>query len=207
MPNCISPSKSIQQLSDNFGPKFHSLSNKHQLSVRELEATDITLLINYWLSSPPAFMQGMGVDLAKIPTEPEWRSILTEQIHQSYGEKKSYCLIWLVDGTPVGHSNVNKIIFGQEAYMHLHLWYNEVRQKGLGSRFVKMTLPYFFKNLDLQKIYCEPYALNPAPHRTLEKIGFDFVKEYTTTPGWLNFEQPVKLWQITKEQFQPSVPR
>ena len=83
--------------------------------------------------------------------------------------------------------------------MHLHLWQTDVRQKGLGTAFVKMTLPYFFEHLQLQKIYCEPYSGNPAPNKTLEKVGFRFVKTYTTTPGWINFEQPVNLWEIGRD--------
>jgi hypothetical protein len=56
-------------------------------------------------------------------------------------------------------------------------------------------------DIPLKKLFCEPYALNPAPNKTLEKIGFEFVKEYITTPGWINFEQPVKLWMMDFEKF------
>ncbi|MBL0054622.1 MAG: GNAT family N-acetyltransferase [Chitinophagaceae bacterium] len=172
------------------------------LSVRELSAGDIPLLTDYWLNSNPGFLSGMGVDLSKMPSRSDWHSMLEEQLHQSYAEKKSYCLIWLVNGEPVGHSNVNKIIFGQEAYMHLHLWTPDARQKGHGLNFVKMGIPLFFKNLELKTLYCEPYALNPAPNRILEKAGFQFLRTYTTIPGWLNFEQPVKLWSLSREEFE-----
>ena len=71
----------------------------------------------------------------------------------------------------------------------------------MGTQLVKMTLPYFFKNLQLKKLYCEAYALNLAPNKTLEKIGFTFIKKYTTTPGFLNFEQEVNKWELSYEQF------
>lgn len=171
------------------------------LSVRELQASDIDAIIRYWLESDSAFLQGMGVDLNKMPARDEWEKMLTQQLDQSYEEKKSYCMIWLVDNEPVGHSNVNKIVFGEEAYMHLHLWAAGVRRKGMGTELVKMTLPWFFENMQLKKLYCEPYALNPAPNKTLEKIGFTFVKTYTTIPGWLNFEQPVNLWELSSERY------
>jgi len=73
--------------------------------------------------------------------------------------------------------------------MHLHLWNAASRKKGIGSQLVKMSLKYFFENLKLKRLFCEPYALNPAPNKTLEKTGFDFVKEYITIPGAFNFEQ------------------
>ena len=174
---------------------------QEHLSVREIQQEDVPSLIKYWLGSPPEFMKAMGVDLTKMPKEEDWKMMLSEQITQAYTEKKSFCIIWLLNNEAIGHSNVNKIIFGEEAFMHLHIWKADSRTKGLGLNFVKMTLPWFFEKLQLKRIYCEPYALNPAPNKTLEKIGFKFVKEYITTPGWINFEQPVKLWEMTKEKF------
>ena len=67
-----------------------------------------------------------------------------------------------------------------------------------------MSLSYFFKHLKLQKVVCEPYALNDAPNKTLKKAGFNFIKEYTTIPGSLNFEQPVKQWSLLNTEFVES---
>jgi hypothetical protein len=43
--------------------------------------------------------------------------------------------------------------------------------------------------------------LNPAPNKTLEKIGFTFIKSHTCVPGYLNFEQEVNRWEMTHETF------
>lgn len=169
------------------------------LSVRDIQQSDIDLITRYWLEADDQYLVGMGVDLSKMPTEPEWKAMLLQQTQTSIEKKQSYCMIWLVNGRPIGHSNVNKIIFGQEAYMHLHIWEPHIRKKGYGSTFIKMTVPHFFKNLQLKTLYCEPYALNPAPNKTLEKAGFTFIKEYTTNPGSINFEQPVKRWSLAVE--------
>jgi RimJ/RimL family protein N-acetyltransferase len=171
------------------------------LSVREIQSEDIERITNYWMNAEDAFLLGMGVDLSKMLKREQWIEMLSQQISQPYTEKKSYCTIWEVNGKAVGHSNVNKIIFGQEAYMHLHMWDSTIRSKGYGMQLVKLSLGYFFKNLKLKTIYCEPYALNPAPNKTLEKLGFRFVKEYITIPGMLNFEQPVNLWELSQESF------
>jgi RimJ/RimL family protein N-acetyltransferase len=85
--------------------------------------------------------------------------------------------------------------------MHLHLWNSSARQKEADAALVKLTLPFFFENLRLKDLFCEPYALNPAPNKTLAKTGFEFVKEYITIPGALNFEQPVYRWQLTYEKY------
>jgi RimJ/RimL family protein N-acetyltransferase len=171
-----------------------------QLAVREISLADVPLIARYWVDADPEYLKGMGVDLAKMPAEGMWISMLTEQVNTPVRDRKSYALIWLVDGVPAGHCNINKISFGEEAYMHLHLWQQPHRQKGMGAALVRMSLPYFFSGFQLQRIYSEPYALNPAPNKTLPRAGFRFVGETITTPGILNFEQPVNLWVIEKKE-------
>ncbi len=166
-----------------------------------MRADDIRLIASYWLESDPAHMQAMGVDLAKLPSREQFTSMMEQQLALPLEKKKSFCMIWLLDGEPVGHCNTNPTWYGDYGYMHLHLWKPHARKKGMGLELVKLTLPHFFEKLKLRKLYCEPYALNPAPNKTLEKAGFELMKEYTTTPGPLNFEQPVKLWRMTRDQF------
>ena len=172
------------------------------ISVREMRKEDIDSIAGYFLGADNAFLTKMGVDVTKVPAQQEWQQMLSEQLSQSYEKKTSYCIIWEVDNKPIGHSNVNKIIFGEEAYMHLHIWTPGIRKKGLGSKLVKRTLPFFFNNLQLKKLFCEPNAHNAAPNKTLEKVGFQFVKSHVTTPGWLNFEQPVNLWEMSRDSFE-----
>lgn len=166
------------------------------LSVREIKIDDIPALCDYWLNADPEFLISMGVDLAKMPSREQLVAFLSEPIPLPYSEKNSYCIIWEENGIPVGHSNVNKIVFGVEAFMHLHLWNNSTRKKGLGMEFIKLTVPWFFRKLELKKLFCEPYALNPAPNKTLAKAGFKFIRSYTCVPGWINFEQEVNLWEM-----------
>ncbi len=167
------------------------------LSVREIEVEDFDRIADYWLHSDADFMKGMGVDISKIPGRDEWHEMLGQQVKQPYNEKQSYCLVWLLNDIPVGHSNINKIVFGEEAFMHLHLWNSINRRNGYGSAFVKSCLPFFFKNMQLHTIFSEPAAFNIGPNKTLEKVGFQFIKKYTCTPGWINTEQEVNLWKIS----------
>lgn len=175
------------------------------LSVREIHQSDIPLIADYWLLSDPGFMKGMGVQQDKLLSREQWYQMLEEQLVLPYDQKQSYCIIWEIDGRPVGHSNANRIRYGQDAYMHLHLWNNIYRQKGSGSALVRMTLPYFFERLRLKTLYCEPYALNPAPNNTLPRLGFTFVRTHRTIPGPICFEQDVNLWALTEAAFRSLV--
>jgi RimJ/RimL family protein N-acetyltransferase len=181
------------------------MPNPDALNVRPLQASDLNALVSYWLDSEPAHMERMGVDLNKLPSRDELTSMLSQQLENAPETKKSYALIWLKNNEAIGHCNVNKIQFGKEAYMHLHLWHNTNRQKGMGSLLVKKSLPYFFNDLQLKVLFCEPYALNSAPNATLKKLGFTFVKEHVTIPGYLNFEQPVKRWKLSRTDFEAMI--
>ncbi|RDI14588.1 GNAT family N-acetyltransferase [Flavobacterium sp. AG291] len=168
------------------------------LNVREMEEKDIPLIIDYWFTATPEHLYNMGVDPSKLPEKEEFKSVLRTQLALEYPDKKGYALIWEFDRKPVGHCNVNPLFYGDYGYMHLHIWYPEVRQQGFGIELVKRSLPFFFDKLQLKKLFCEPYALNPAPNKLLEKVGFTFVKQHITTPGSITFEQSCNLWEITK---------
>ena len=173
----------------------------NKLAIRPIKTTDIKHIINYWVKSPDDFLIGMGVDLSKLPSAENLENMLRAQIKTSVQKKQSYALIWLINDQAVGHCNVNQIQFGQSAFMHLHLWQANNRRMGIGHQLVKLSLAHFFDILELKDIFCEPYALNPAPNKTLEKVGFTFIKQYTTVPGSLNFEQLVNRWHITQKDF------
>lgn len=170
------------------------------LSARPIELKDVENLLDYWSNADPEFLRGMGADPAKMPVREEFQNMLTNQIKLDFKDKQSFATIWELDGQPIGHCNVNKIVFGKEAYMHLHVWNNQNRQSGLGQQLVRLSLPWFFTKLELDVLYCEPYSLNPAPNKTLEKVGFAFVRSYTCVPGTINFEQEVNLWKFDRSQ-------
>jgi len=173
-----------------------------QLSVREMHASDIPLIADYWTSAPAEYLLGMGADPARMLPAHEWHELLTNQLHTPIEQKQSWCLIWEIDGNPVGHCNINQITPGSVAEMHLHLWHPETRHKGAGTALVKMSIPLFFKTFSLQRLYCRPYAHNTAPNKTLALAGFTLLQQVTTTPGYLNFEQPVNVWMITRTEIQ-----
>jgi RimJ/RimL family protein N-acetyltransferase len=83
--------------------------------------------------------------------------------------------------------------------MHLHIWNANNRRGGSATQLLKPSIVNFFERFQLRELFCEPYALNAAPNKTLPKAGFHFVKTYETTPGWINFHQPVNLWVLDRE--------
>ena len=171
------------------------------LTVREMQIGDIEKKVNYFVDADIDFLRGMGAEKSKLPKREEWINILKHELSRPYTEKEFYYIIWLLDGEAIGHSNVNNIQYGKDATMHLHLWNSTKRQSGLGLQFLKLTIPLYFEHLALKKIICEPYAKNIAPNKTLRKLGFEFIRAYDTTPGWINFHQTVNRYELTKENW------
>jgi RimJ/RimL family protein N-acetyltransferase len=176
-----------------------------KISVREMKENDIAQIVEYFTDATPAFLLGMGVDASKVPNKEVWLEKLQREFLKEDKEKDRYYIIWQIDGKSVGHSNINKIIYGKRAYMHLHIWEEELRHKGIGIKFLKETIPFYFRNFKLQKLFCEPYSLNPAANKTLVKAGFEFIKEHETTPGWINFHQKVNRYVMTKDRFEEKI--
>jgi len=163
-------------------------------SVREMKESDIKFVVDYFVNADPDFLKGMGADKNKLPNRTEWITKLKVELNKPIKEKEFYYIIWQIEGEPFGHSNINNIEYGKIATMHLHIWSRD-------NRLLKKTIPYYFENFKLEMLISEPYALNPAPAKVLKKVGFEFIREYDTTPGWISFFQPVNRYEMSRDRF------
>ncbi len=93
--------------------------DKNNLTVNEIQEKDIPLIADYWFNAEPSYLEGMGVDVTKMPSKDDFKAMLYTQLTLPYEEKKAYGVIWYVNGEAVGHSNVNPVEYGDHAYMHL----------------------------------------------------------------------------------------
>jgi RimJ/RimL family protein N-acetyltransferase len=157
---------------------------------------DYERMVGYFHGASDASLLAMGVDRAKIPPRGRWLETLMADFAKPLAERQSFYMCWSLDGAPVGHSNVNRLHYGHQAFVHLHLWHAVRHRQGLGLMFFRMSITEYVSRLRLHLIVCEPYAANPAPNRVLQKAGFHFVRTYRTTPGPLNFEQDVNRWEF-----------
>ena len=170
------------------------------LSVREIQNVDIENIVDYFINSTQKFLNEMAVDKNLLPEKDTWIKKIQYEISKDKHEKEIYYVIWMHGNEKIGHSSLTNIIFGKEAKMHLHLWKNDNRKKGLGLNLLKKTILHYFSNFELENIYCEPFSENPAPNRILLKIGFDFLKKYKTTPGITNYPQVVNRYRLSKDK-------
>jgi len=169
-------------------------------SIHELNKEGIHQVVDYFLDGSYDFLWNMGVDPKRMPPRAEWIKKISEDMDKPKDQREFYYVIWEVEGMPIGHSNINHIKFKHEASMHLHIWYKDSRNSGNGTYFVKKSIKKYFREFQLQRLYCSPNAHNPAPNKTLAKIGFIFLEKYEEIPGFINYKQPLNKWVIGRDQ-------
>ena len=164
------------------------------LNVREMQVAEIPRIVSYFHDGEAAYMRAMGVYVPALIPRAQWQAQLEADMAKPMATREFLYTIWEQDDQPIGHCNVNKLVYGNHAYMHLHMWSQPKRRQGFGVELVRRSVRIFFERLALQTLFCEPYALNPAPNKTLPKVGFRYLYTHETTPGPFNFHQPVARW-------------
>jgi RimJ/RimL family protein N-acetyltransferase len=166
------------------------------LLVREMQLSEVEVRINYFHDASDEYLQMLGVDRALLPGREAWLASYEEDHARPIAERESYSLIWEMDGQTVGFSSADHIAFGHDAFMHLHVLRPDKRRRGLGAEFVKRSATHYFEALELQRLFCEPNAMNIAPNRTLQRAGFRYLFSLETTPGPINFRQVTTRWVL-----------
>ena len=114
-------------------------------------------------------------------------------MHDPFETGCNYSLVWQQNGRVVGFSSTDRIDFGNEAFMHLHVVEAGLRRSGLGTQFVRLSAKAYFETLELHRLFCEPNAFNVAPNRTLQRAGFRYLfthESRTRAPSTFCSPQP-----------------
>jgi RimJ/RimL family protein N-acetyltransferase len=169
-----------------------------QLAVREMAPGEADLVVDYFHTSTPEYLDTMGVDPSRLMNPAAWRAYLKSEFSLQADRRQVFFVIWLGEDRPVGFSGCNQIIFGKSAFMHLHVSVPELRQKGIGTECVRRSIEIYFDKLRLKRLFCQPNAFNTGPNRTLQSCGFKYLKTFMTVPGAINFHQPVTRWVLER---------
>jgi len=176
------------------------MTKKPRLSVREMKLAEVEIRFNYFHDASDEDLRTLGVDRALLPTREAWRAFYEQDYARRIRERKIYSLVWELDERPVGFSSADQIVFGKEAFIHLHVLSPTQRNSGLGAEFVKESAQIYFQVLELERLFSEPNAFNVAPNRTLQRAGFRYLFTHETTPGPLNFLQTATRWVLARPE-------
>ncbi len=164
-------------------------------AVREMMDSEFDIVIEYFFKATPEHLETLGVDLLAPES---WRERFQREQTRPIERRTWLVVIWLLDNQPLGFSTSDKIVYGEQASMHLHVVDPERRNRGYGVECVRRSADIYFERLKLKRLFCEPNAFNVAPNRTLQKAEFKYVKTHMTVPGPLNFHQAVTRWVMER---------
>ena len=92
-----------------------------RLSVREMPLSEVGTRIRYFHEASDEYLLALGVDRSLLPTPEAWHSFHERDYARPVTERENYALLWELDGHTVGFSSLDHIVFGEEAFMHLHI--------------------------------------------------------------------------------------
>ena len=168
------------------------------LTVREMAIPEVDIIIEYFLQSTPEHLELLGVDPTRVPDPEIWRERFRQDYARPIQQRGRIAVLWLSGDQPVGFSTSDKITYGEQAHMHLHVIDPERRSRGIGAEGVRLSVDIYFERLKLKRLFCEPNAFNVAPNRALQKAGFKYLKTHMTVPGPFNYHQAVTRWVIER---------
>ena len=169
----------------------------HRLRVREMQLEEIDHRISYFHGAPDEYLTLLGVDRSLLMEPDEWRASYALDLTRPMDEKQSYSIVWELDERIIGFSSTDRIVYGREAFMHLHLVDPPLRSRGLGARFIRLSAQHYVEALALEHLFSEPNACNVPPNRALMRAGFGYQYSHFTTPGPYNVPQVVTRWALS----------
>ena len=92
-----------------------------------------------------AMSRGLGVDPMKLPSREIWRAHYDRDFALPIEQRRSFLMLWTLDAAPIGFSSADKIVIGEQAFMHLHIFDSGRRQMSSEDR------PAFLSFDDLRK--------------------------------------------------------
>ena len=159
---------------------------------------DMSLRIDYFHGADDASLKLLGVDRDLLPSPTDWIAAYEDDFCRPLCDRRGYGVLWKLDGAAIGFSTAEPINFGQEAYMHLHILRPELRHRGLGTDLVRLTAGHYLEVLELERLFCQPNALNEAPNRALQAAGFRYVRSHEVAPTPINPPQLTTLWVLER---------
>jgi RimJ/RimL family protein N-acetyltransferase len=181
---------------------MNNTNNPRLISVRDLSIDEIPSVLNYWFHSPLGFIEGIGVDLGKMPKETDMRNnlILKIQENEKLASSKLNALAILCNDRPIGFHTINPLIDNDYGIFHAHIWEPRFRRQGIGMQSYPLACGIFMERFNLNRIVFKTPIRNIGAIRTKEKLGIRCIGEELIGFGIIKDNTPAKVFELTVEE-------
>ena len=169
------------------------------LNVRSMQKGDAIEIIKYLYNLSASDIERMGLDRENFPDAAQMLAELQVIAESPFGSLDCAYLVWEVSAVPVGFSSLKDIAPGESGGMHLHMWKEAERGKGMGGGLFCKSALEFYRAYNLKMIICEPRADNSLPNRMLQKVGFPLTGSRFGRSSALSAETRLNTYEIRKE--------
>ncbi len=170
------------------------------ISLRDLSEQDAPLLRDYWFRSPEGFIESLGVDFSKMPSEAEFERGLINKCREnaSRPSSKLNALIILYDEKPVGFHTMTPVVEGDYGIFHAHVWDTQLRGRSLGVHTYPKACRIFLDRFDLKRILFKTPKQNLGAIRVKEKLGIPLIGEEVINFGIYREGTLSQVYELTR---------
>lgn len=177
-------------------------NRSHLVSVRDISEKEISSVLNYWFHSPPGFIEGIGVDMAKMPQESDMKKNLTQKIleNKKLPTSKLNALAIVCDGQAIGFHTISPLIENDHGIFHAHIWDPAYRGQGIGKQSYPQACQIFIERFHLKRILFKTPIFNIAAVRTKESLGIRCIGEEIIGFGIIKENTLAKVFELTRQE-------
>ncbi len=175
--------------------------DKQLISIRDLTEADIPRILDYWYRSPFGYIEAMGADPSKMPTEAEMNRSFLEKIatNGKFSVSKINALIVLYRQTPIGVHSVNPLFEGDFGIFHAHIWSRDHRGLGIGFHSYPLACRIFLERFNLKKIVFKTPLQNTGAIQVKEKLGIRLIGEELIEFNVIKSNTLAKVYELSLE--------
>src|SRR5882672_4998655 len=86
-----------------------------------MKLEEVGVVIDYFHGACAEHPETLGVDPTRLPEPSKWRQLHEYEFAQPVERRRSFMVLWELEGRQIGFSSVDKLTYGKEAHMHLHV--------------------------------------------------------------------------------------
>src|SRR5215208_6894818 len=173
--------------------KFHG----HDVIIRDIEESDLEILLSYWHDTDPAYLASIGVNLEKLVTKEVTRSRFLASIPGAQEPRERATFVVTSDGQLVAYTNLNFKSM-DEVYVHLHTLVRSPLAKALTYHLFPEMIRILFNCFPITHLTMQTSPENININRFLGKFGLVPSRVYLETPDGMARPGEFNVYEIPR---------
>jgi RimJ/RimL family protein N-acetyltransferase len=165
------------------------------VSVRFFEKEDINDILNYFLHSPPGFLESIGLRESKR-TDAEFYEAYEKYLAKDASENRKPGIVTVFyRNEKIGFHTSTDFVPNEHLVIHAHFFNTKWRKRGIGTVSGILAAELFLKEFNLKKIIAKVPLQNKGPLRILEKLGVPAIREEVIDMAQLIGPMPAAVYE------------